>query len=69
MFAAGIRIELLTPKGDFLTADLYNKLFTLHGVAMVFFFLVPSIPGDARQLPDADHDAARRTSRFRASTC
>jgi cytochrome c oxidase subunit I len=44
LFAAGVRIELLTPKGDFLTADLYNKLFTMHGVTMVFFFLVPSIP-------------------------
>ncbi len=44
LFAAGIRTELLTPKGDFLTADLYNKLFTLHGVVMIFFFLIPSIP-------------------------
>jgi cytochrome c oxidase subunit 1 len=44
MFAAGIRIELLTPKGDFVSADLYNKLFTLHGVVMIFFFLIPSIP-------------------------
>jgi len=44
MFAAGIRIELLTPKGDFVTADLYNKLFTLHGIVMIFFFLIPSIP-------------------------
>ena len=25
-------------------ADTYNRLFTLHGVIMVFFFLVPSIP-------------------------
>jgi len=44
LFAAGVRIELLTPKGDFVSADLYNKLFTMHGVIMVFFFLVPSIP-------------------------
>src|SRR6186713_2205793 len=44
MFAAGIRLELLTPKGDLLTDDLYNKLFTVHGVVMIFFFLVPSIP-------------------------
>jgi len=44
LFAAGIRTELLTPQGDFLTADLYNKLFTLHGVVMIFFFLIPSIP-------------------------
>src|ERR1041385_3095054 len=44
VFAAGVRTELLTPKGDFLSADLYNKFFTMHGVIMVFFFLVPSIP-------------------------
>src|SRR6186713_1301984 len=44
MFAAGIRLELLTPKGDLWTDDLYNKLFTVHGVVMIFFFLVPSIP-------------------------
>ena len=27
-----------------MTADTYNRLFTLHGVIMVFFFLIPSIP-------------------------
>jgi cytochrome c oxidase subunit 1 len=27
------------------TADTYNKLFTLHGIVMIFFFIVPSIPG------------------------
>jgi cytochrome c oxidase subunit I len=44
VFAAGVRLELLTPGGDVMSADLYNKFFTLHGVIMVFFFLVPSIP-------------------------
>jgi cytochrome c oxidase subunit 1 len=44
LFAAGIRAELLTPEGDLWSSDLYNKLFTMHGVVMVFFFLVPSIP-------------------------
>src|SRR5436305_8653860 len=43
-FATLIRIELLTPQGDLVSADTYNKLFTMHGVAMVFFFLIPSIP-------------------------
>lgn len=42
--AAMIRLELLTPSGDFLTADTYNKAFTFHGVVMVWFFLIPSIP-------------------------
>jgi len=44
LFAAGIRAELMTPEGDLFTADMYNKLFTLHGVVMVFFFQIPSIP-------------------------
>jgi cytochrome c oxidase subunit 1 len=43
-FALGIRIELLTPKGDFVSDDVYNKLFTMHGIVMIFFFLIPSIP-------------------------
>ena len=44
LFAAGVRLELLTPKGDLWSSDMYNKLFTLHGVVMIFFFLIPSIP-------------------------
>src|SRR3954469_23366433 len=39
-----VRLELLTPAGDLLQSDSYNKAFTMHGVMMVFFFLVPSIP-------------------------
>ena len=42
--AALIRMELATPKGDLLTSDVYNKMFTIHGVLMIFFFLIPSIP-------------------------
>src|SRR6185503_4517034 len=44
MFAVLIRLELLTPAGDVVQADTYNKLFTMHGIVMVFFFLIPSIP-------------------------
>jgi cytochrome c oxidase subunit 1 len=39
-----IRLELLTPVGDLMSSDTYNKMFSIHGVVMVFFFLVPSIP-------------------------
>ncbi|HET6545688.1 MAG TPA: cytochrome c oxidase subunit I [Rhodanobacteraceae bacterium] len=39
-----IRIELVTPVGDLMSADAYNKAFTFHGVVMVWFFLIPSIP-------------------------
>src|SRR5204863_4803989 len=42
--AALMRIELLTPKGDLVTSETYNRLFTLHGVLMVWSFLIPSIP-------------------------
>lgn len=42
--AVVFRLELLTPKGDLVIAETYNKLFTIHGVIMVFFYLVPSIP-------------------------
>jgi cytochrome c oxidase subunit I len=44
IFAALIRLELLTPAGDLFPSDTYNKLFTMHGIIMIFFFLIPSIP-------------------------
>lgn len=44
VFATAIRLELMTPAGDLVSADTYNKLFTMHGVVMVFFFLIPSVP-------------------------
>jgi cytochrome c oxidase subunit 1 len=43
MFATIIRIHLMTPRGFLVTPETYNKLFTMHGVAMIFFFLIPSI--------------------------
>ena len=44
VFAILFRMELLTPKGDLFSADIYNRLFTLHGVIMIFLFLIPSVP-------------------------
>ncbi|HWO42744.1 MAG TPA: cytochrome c oxidase subunit I [Candidatus Eisenbacteria bacterium] len=38
------RLELMTPPGDLVISETYNKLFSLHGIVMVFFFLIPSIP-------------------------
>ena len=55
-FAVLIRLELATPAGDLVTDETYNKLFTMHGVMMVFFFLIPVDSRRARQLPRADHD-------------
>src|SRR5437870_2312729 len=43
-FAVLIRLELLTPQGDLVESETYNKLFTMHGIVMIFFFLIPSIP-------------------------
>jgi cytochrome c oxidase subunit I len=43
-FAVLMRLHLIEPQGALVEPDTYNKLFTLHGVIMVFFFLVPSIP-------------------------
>lgn len=43
-FAGMIRLELLTPAGDLMAADTYNKMFTMHGIVMIFLFLVPSVP-------------------------
>src|SRR5277367_464186 len=43
-FAVLIRLNLLTPAGTLVSAETYNRLFTMHGITMVFFFLIPSIP-------------------------
>ncbi|MBM7486024.1 MULTISPECIES: cbb3-type cytochrome c oxidase subunit I [Bradyrhizobium] len=39
-----VRLELFVPNGWFLSSDTYNRLFSFHGIIMVWFFLVPSIP-------------------------
>ena len=44
IFAAAIRLELTTPAGDLVSSDSYNRLFTMHGVMMVFFVLIPAVP-------------------------
>jgi cytochrome c oxidase subunit 1 len=44
LMAVFIRLELATPAGDVVTTDVYNRLFTMHGILMTFFFLIPAIP-------------------------
>src|SRR5690606_5425008 len=44
LYAATIRLELLTPASDLVQSATYTRLFTQHGILMVFFFLIPSIP-------------------------
>lgn len=44
IFALLLRLDLLTPRADIFSETAYNRLFTLHGVTMVWLFLIPSIP-------------------------
>jgi len=45
VFALALRTELLVPENGVMDAMTYNRMFTLHGVTMVFFFMIPAIPG------------------------
>ncbi len=44
IFAVLMRLHLIEPQGALVQPETYNKLFTMHGMIMVFFFLIPSIP-------------------------
>jgi cytochrome c oxidase subunit 1 len=44
IFALLLRLELLTPGRTIMSASAYNRTFTLHGIVMVFMFMIPSIP-------------------------
>src|SRR5262245_24557266 len=43
-FALAMRVKLVTPDASFVSATTYSRLFTLHGVTMVWLFMIPSIP-------------------------
>lgn len=43
-FAFLMRFEMLTPGETIIDAQTYNSFFTLHGVIMVFLFIIPGIP-------------------------
>ncbi len=43
-FALMFRLELFSPGEQFLDADAYNRLLTLHGISMIFLFIIPGIP-------------------------
>jgi cytochrome c oxidase subunit 1 len=44
LFALLLRLELLTPERTLMSAGMYNRMFTLHGIVMVFMFMIPAIP-------------------------
>ena len=60
-----MRLELLSPTPYLVTSETYNRLFTLHGVIMVWFFLIPGDPERLREFSAAPHDrrAGRGVSR------
>jgi cytochrome c oxidase subunit 1 len=39
-----MKMELFSPGRQFYGAQTYNQLFTLHGVIMIFIFIIPGIP-------------------------
>ena len=45
VFALLLRIELLTPGPGIMDAQSYNRVFSLHGIIMVFLFMIPALPG------------------------
>jgi len=45
VFAMMIRVKLMQPGPYLFDALTYNRLFTLHGIAMIFFFMIVGIPG------------------------
>lgn len=44
LLAFFLRLELLTPNADLMALDTYNKVFTMHGIVMIFFVLIPAVP-------------------------
>jgi cytochrome c oxidase subunit 1 len=45
IFAMIVRFELTTPEPTLIGANTYNRMFTLHGMVMIFLFMIPAIPG------------------------
>jgi cytochrome c oxidase subunit 1 len=43
-FALVLRTAHLEPQGALVNADAYDRLFTMHGIVMVWLFMIPSIP-------------------------
>src|SRR5437588_4103330 len=40
-----IRTQLAVPNGHVLTPEIYNQIFTMHGVTMIFLFVIPTLIG------------------------
>ncbi len=57
-----IRLELIAPGRTIMDAQTYNATFTLHGILMIFMFLIPSIPAAFGNLLLPIHIGARDVS-------
>jgi cytochrome c oxidase subunit I len=44
LMALLMRLELFSPGESWMSAETYSRIFTLHGLAMVFLFIIPGIP-------------------------
>ena len=44
LLGVAMRLELISPGRDLMDADTYNQFFTLHGVIMIFLFIIPGVP-------------------------
>src|ERR1700687_591928 len=45
-----IRIQLIRPHNDFVSPQVFNRMFTMHGTTMIFFVVMPVLFGFANCL-------------------
>src|SRR6185295_10294071 len=45
-----IRIQLMHPHNDFVSPQVFNRMFTMHGTTMIFFVAIPILFGFANYL-------------------
>ena len=55
-----MRLNLIEPQGSLIEPSTYNRMFTLHGLMMIFFFLAPSIPAVLGNFLDSFDDWRER---------
>jgi cytochrome c oxidase subunit I len=48
--ATVIRIQLMRPHNDFVSPQVFNRMFTMHGTTMIFFVVIPVMFGFANYL-------------------
>src|SRR5271169_4911086 len=45
-----MRIQLIAPNNDFVSPEVFNRMFTMHGTTMIFFVAMPLVFGFANYL-------------------